>query len=92
MDSAQRELESKQKFSDLKQEIDNTQTFRSLSTAFSGSNPHESAACPVGSVNLFGQSVIFDSHCDLFASIKPILSAVFLALWSLLAVRIVLSA
>ena len=92
VDSAQRELEAKQKYSGFKQELDNTETFRSISTAFSGSNPHEAAACPVGSVTLFGQNIIFDSHCDLFASIRPILSAVFIALWSLLAVRIVLSA
>lgn len=92
VDNSQRELQAKQKFSEFKQQLDNTETFRSISTAFSGSNSHQAAACPVGSVSLFGQNIIFDSHCDLFASIRPILSAVFIALWSLLAVRIVLSA
>ncbi|WP_177280052.1 hypothetical protein [Pseudomonas aeruginosa] len=41
-------------------------------------------SCPVQSVELFGKSVMFDSHCDLWAQIEPILKAVFLAFWALL--------
>ncbi|ASD17871.1 hypothetical protein R6U49_03360 [Pseudomonas aeruginosa] len=49
-------------------------------------------SCPVQSVELFGKSVMFDSHCDLWAQIEPILKAVFLAFWALLSVRVFLSA
>lgn len=48
--------------------------------------------CPVSSVSLLNTSITFDSHCDLWGQIAPILSAVFLAVWALLAVRIFLSA
>ncbi|MCT7418391.1 hypothetical protein [Pseudomonas aeruginosa] len=44
------------------------------------------------SVELFGKSVMFDSHCSLWAQIEPILKAVFLAFWALLSVRVFLSA
>ncbi|MCT7418523.1 hypothetical protein [Pseudomonas aeruginosa] len=46
----------------------------------------------VQSVELFGKSVMFDSHCSLWAQIEPILKAVFLAFWALLSVRVFLSA
>ncbi|PKM24727.1 MAG: hypothetical protein CVV09_15170 [Gammaproteobacteria bacterium HGW-Gammaproteobacteria-13] len=49
-------------------------------------------SCPQGSVTLFNTSITFDTHCDLWAQIAPILSAVFLAFWCLLAVRVFLSA
>ncbi len=49
-------------------------------------------SCPVQSVELFGKSVMFDSHCSLWAQIEPILKAVFLAFWALLSVRVFLSA
>ncbi|HBO2834422.1 attachment protein [Pseudomonas aeruginosa] len=49
-------------------------------------------SCPVQSVELFGKSVMFSSHCDLWAQIEPILKAVFLAFWALLSVRVFLSA
>lgn len=49
-------------------------------------------SCPVQSVDLFGKSVMFDSHCSLWAQIEPILKAVFLAFWALLSVRVFLSA
>lgn len=57
-----------------------------------GGSSHASAQCPVGVVQLFGKDITFDSHCDLFEIIRPILSAVFLAFWALVSVRIVLSA
>lgn len=49
-------------------------------------------SCPTQSVELFGKSVMFSSHCDLWAQIEPILKAVFLAFWALLSVRVFLSA
>ncbi|HBO4998625.1 TPA: methyltransferase, partial [Pseudomonas aeruginosa] len=49
-------------------------------------------SCPVQSVELFGKSVMFDSHCNLWSQIEPILKAVFLAFWALLSVRVFLSA
>lgn len=48
--------------------------------------------CPEASIPILGTSVSFDSHCALFASISPILTAVFIAAWSLLAMRVFLSA
>lgn len=52
--------------------------------------------CPTGSISigLMGSSIplTFDSHCDLWAKIAPVISAAFLALWALLAVRVFLSA
>lgn len=49
-------------------------------------------SCPTQSVQLFGKSIAFTEHCTLWNQIQPILSAVFLAVWALLAVRIFLSA
>lgn len=48
--------------------------------------------CPFAYVTIFYTPVFFDSHCALFESIAPILSAVFLAAWSFLAFRIFMSA
>lgn len=52
--------------------------------------------CPTGSISIsmMGASIplVFDSHCDLWGKIAPIISAAFLALWALLAVRVFLSA
>lgn len=52
--------------------------------------------CPVGSTSInigFGSMAIdFESHCSLWDQIAPILSAVFLALWAIIAVRVFLSA
>lgn len=87
----QRGAEVKKQFSDFKSNIDSSRTFESLNKAFGGSS-HSSAACPTGSVFLFGQNIVFDSHCDLFAMIAPILRMVFIAVWMLFAARIVLSA
>lgn len=51
-------------------------------------------SCPAGSVRLDALKVTltFDSHCDLWAQVAPILAAVMLAVWALLAVRVFLSA
>ena len=66
-------------------------TFTAAKNSFSLSS-HVGAACPVGSVALFGSEIKFDAHCQLFEMIRPLFAAVFMALWSLVAVRIVLSA
>lgn len=87
----QRAAEVKQQFSKFKSDIESSRTFESLNSAFDGSN-HSSATCPTGSVFLFGKNIVFDSHCELFAMIAPILRMVFIAMWMLLAARIVLSA
>lgn len=89
--NGQRGAEVKQQFSDFKSDIESSRTFESLNNAFGGSS-HSSATCPTGSVFLFGQNIVFDSHCDLFAMIAPILRMVFIAVWMLFAARIVLSA
>lgn len=52
--------------------------------------------CPTASVTLDIMGGVipltFDSHCDLWEYIAPILSAVFMAFWALIAVRVFLSA
>lgn len=48
--------------------------------------------CPIAYITILFAPIFFDSHCTLFESIAPILSAVFLAAWSLLAFRIFMSA
>lgn len=48
--------------------------------------------CPVAYTTIFLTPVVFDSHCALFESIAPILSVVFLAMWSFLAFRVFMSA
>ena len=76
---------------DMKQKMTSSNTFTTAKSAFSGSS-HAAAVCPVGTVMLFGKDIVFDSHCKLFDLIAPILKAVFIAIWSFLSVRIVLSA
>lgn len=53
-------------------------------------------SCPTGSTSIatpFGpMSIDFESHCTLWEQIASILSAVFLAFWAILAVRVFLSA
>ena len=88
---AGREAQAKAQFIDMKQKMVESNTYTTAKNAFDGSS-HASAICPVGSVNLFSQEIVFDSHCKLFDLIAPILTAVFIAIWSFLAVRIVLSA
>lgn len=52
--------------------------------------------CPVGSTNIdfgFGSfDIEFLEHCNFWQQISPIISAAFLALWALVAVRVFLSA
>ncbi|MDH0734123.1 hypothetical protein N5F23_26490 [Pseudomonas sichuanensis] len=52
----------------------------------------QQGSCPTAQIQLLGTVVAFDAHCDLFSGISPILAVVFMAAWSLLAVRIFLSA
>lgn len=53
-------------------------------------------SCPTGttSINIAGKNIqlTFESHCDLWELIAPIISAAFLALWAVIAVRVFLSA
>ena len=52
--------------------------------------------CPVGSTNIdfgFGSfNIEFSEHCNFWQQISPIISAAFLALWAVVAVRVFLSA
>lgn len=48
--------------------------------------------CPAAQISLLGTLVTFDAHCDLFSGISPVLTVVFMAAWSLMAIRIFLSA
>lgn len=53
--------------------------------------PSSGGVCPSGSVELFGKNIVFDGHCTLWPHISGIFTALMIAVWSLLAVRIVLS-
>ncbi|WP_395763875.1 methyltransferase [Stutzerimonas balearica] len=53
--------------------------------------PSGSGVCPSGTVMLFGRPITFDGHCTLWGEISGIFSALMLAVWCLLGVRIVLS-
>lgn len=53
--------------------------------------PSSGGVCPSGSVELFGKNIVFDGHCTLWPQISGIFTALMIAVWSLLAVRIVLS-
>lgn len=53
--------------------------------------PSGGGVCPTGSVELFGRDIVFDGHCTLWPHISGIFTALMIAVWSLLAVRIVLS-
>ena len=53
--------------------------------------PSGGGVCPSGSVQLFGKNIVFDGHCTLWPQISGIFTALMIAVWSLLAVRIVLS-
>lgn len=83
--------QAKSQVMDMKQKMVSSNTFTAAKTAYSASS-HASAICPVGSVTLFAKEIVFDSHCKLFLLIAPVLKAVFIAIWSFLAVRIVLTA
>ena len=50
------------------------------------------ASCPVATFDLFGSSIIFDSHCVLFDSVAPVIGFASMAAWALLALLIILSA
>lgn len=53
--------------------------------------PSGSGVCPSGTVTLFARPITFDAHCTLWGEISGIFSALMLAVWCLLGVRIVLS-
>lgn len=48
--------------------------------------------CPKWEFELWNNNYSFDSHCILLERIRPILKAVFLLIWSLISLRIILSA
>lgn len=76
----------------LKSQLDTSQFGISLNDFQQKAESMGSGTCPVASLNMFQTTVVFDSHCTLFLQIIPLLSAVFLAAWSILSIRIVLSA
>lgn len=67
-----------------------------LSSAISNIKFPEGGTCPTGSMSIdIGIGVIplrFEEHCNFWEQISPVLSAAFLALWSVIAVRVFLSA
>lgn len=67
-----------------------------LSSAISNIKFPEGGTCPTGSTSIdIGIGVIpltFTEHCNFWEQISPVLSAAFLALWSVIAVRVFLSA
>lgn len=64
-----------------------------IATAVTGIQfPSGVGACPAGSVELFSKTILFESHCTLWPQISGIFTSIMLAFWSLVAVRIVLSA
>lgn len=56
------------------------------------SSANSGGTCPTADIAILGTIITFDAHCILFAEISPLLSAVLLAAWSLLALRVFLSA
>lgn len=48
--------------------------------------------CPTATFSLFGHEFVMDAQCTLWADLTPVLSAVFLAMWSFCGVRILMSA
>lgn len=48
--------------------------------------------CPQGTVSLFGTSITMDMHCTLMADISSVISAVMLACWCFLGLRILMTA
>ncbi|MDY0833561.1 hypothetical protein [Pseudomonas sp. SED1] len=81
----------KAQFASMHNKFVSSDTFTAAKNGFGGSS-HTSAVCPVGTVQLFGKDIVFDSHCKLFEMIRPILASIFMALWSFVSIRIVLSA
>lgn len=67
-----------------------------LNSAISNIKFPEGGTCPTGSMSIdIGIGVIpltFEEHCNFWEQISPVLSAAFLALWSVIAVRVLLSA
>ena len=81
----------KTQFASMHNKFVTSETYLAAKNGFGGSS-HSGAACPVGSVQLFGKDIMFDSHCTLFELIRPLMSAIFMAIWSFVALRIVLTA
>jgi hypothetical protein len=48
--------------------------------------------CPTWAISVFDGSIMLDYHCHLYQQIKPALSAVFMAIWGLVALMIILTA
>ncbi len=49
-------------------------------------------ACPTATFSVLGTAFTLDEQCTMFEQIQPLLSAVFLAMWALLGVKILMSA
>jgi hypothetical protein len=51
-----------------------------------------SGQCPTGTMSLFGHEFVMDAQCTLWSDLTPLLGACFLAMWTFIGVRIVMSA
>lgn len=73
-----------------------TFAFGNLTSSFSGLRswtlPPHSSECPRGSFSAFGGEFVMSSHCDLIAQHFSVLSTAMMVVWSVLALRVVLSA
>lgn len=83
-------------FSDSLQSISEGIGNSPISQAINSIQFPSSGICPTGSITIsvmgYAMPLVFESHCDIWESIGPIISAAFLALWALVAVRVFLSA
>lgn len=83
-------------FSDSLQSISEGIGNSPISQAINSIQFPSSGTCPTGSITIsvmgYAMPLVFESHCDIWESIRPIISAAFLALWALVAVRVFLSA
>ena len=51
-----------------------------------GSFPEAEGDCPVLTIDVFDHNIQSTLHCELFAEVRPYLSSVMLAFWSIMAV------
>ena len=80
-----KDLNNQYQESDIGKKVDGTvQSFTELANV--------SHQCPTGQFELFGQNIVLDAHCVLFAQIEPVLKLATYAAWLLVAVIIIFSA
>ena len=51
-----------------------------------------SGECPTATISVFGHDFVMDAQCTMWAQLSPLLSLCFLAMWTLIGVRILMSA